>query len=77
MLPKDLDATGALLAEWSGADLAAAEATAAEVVRNIRAGRFWPPTDPPPSWSEDLAAICQDDQLGRALAVDDDAEVAP
>ena len=77
VLPKDLDATGALLAEWSGADLAAAEATAAEVVRNIRAGRFWPPSDPPPSWSEDLAAICQDNQLGRALSVDDDAEVAP
>ncbi len=76
-LPKDLDATGALLAEWSGADLAAAEATAAEVVRNIRAGRFWPPTDPPPSWSEDLAAICQDDQLGRTLSLDVDAEVAP
>jgi hypothetical protein len=76
VLPKDLDATGELLAEWSGADLAAAEATAADVIRNIRAGRFWPPKDPPPSWSEDLAAICQDDQLGRALAVDDDAEVA-
>lgn len=77
VLPKDLDATGELLAEWTGADLAAAEATAAEVVRNIRAGRFWPPADPAPSWSEDLAAICQDDQLGRALSVDDDAEVAP
>lgn len=77
VLPKDLDATGEQFAEWSGADLAAAEATAADVVRNIRAGRFWPPKDPPPSWSEDLAAICQDDQLGRTLSLDDDAEVAP
>jgi hypothetical protein len=77
VLPKDLDATGEQFAEWTGADLAAAEATAADVVRNIRAGRFWPPKDPPPSWSEDLAAICQDDQLGLTLSLDDDAEVAP
>ncbi|MBX9788790.1 MAG: PD-(D/E)XK nuclease family protein [Pirellulales bacterium] len=77
VLPKDLDQTGALVAEWSGDDLAAAEATAAEVVRNIRAGRFWPPTTPAPAWRDDLAAICQDDQLGRALELedeDDDAE---
>ncbi|MGD9646103.1 MAG: PD-(D/E)XK nuclease family protein [Pirellulales bacterium] len=67
VLPKDLDQTGVRLAEWSGADLAAAEATAAEVVRNIRAGRFWPPVSPAPAWCEDLAAICQDTHLGRIL----------
>ena len=72
VLPKDLDATGERMAEWSGDELAAAEATAADVVRNIRAERFWPPTTPAPAWRDDLAAICQDDQLGRALELEDE-----
>jgi hypothetical protein len=34
-------------AEWSADDLASAQATARDVVRAIRARRFWPPGDPP------------------------------
>lgn len=31
-----------------------------EIVRNLRAANFWPPVDPPPEYSDDYAAICQD-----------------
>ncbi len=57
-----------LPAEWTDADLAAADAAAADVVRGVRAQTFWPPTTPPPPFSEDLAAICQDGQYGAELA---------
>jgi len=38
------------------------------VIRAIRAGVFWPPTDPPPAFFDEFAAICQDGQFGTALA---------
>ncbi|MDY0166195.1 MAG: PD-(D/E)XK nuclease family protein [Thermoguttaceae bacterium] len=67
-LPKDTNAVGILPAEWTDADLAEADAAAADVIRGVRAGVFWPPTSPPPAFSEDLAAICQDGQYGAELA---------
>ncbi|MDZ7619655.1 MAG: PD-(D/E)XK nuclease family protein, partial [Patescibacteria group bacterium] len=68
LLPKDTGKTGASMAEWTDADLASADATAAAVIRNVRAQRFWPPASPPPAFSEELAAICQDGQYGADLA---------
>ncbi len=65
-LPKQTDKTGAALAEWTEDDLRAAVRVAEEVVRNIRAEKFWKPADPPPAFSEDFAAICGD---GRFAAV--------
>ncbi len=62
-LPKDVRQVGPLWAQWSEADLADADAAAAEVVRKVRAEVFWRPASPPPPFFDDLAAICQDNQL--------------
>jgi hypothetical protein len=47
------------LAEWSAADLADALAAAQDVVRAIRARRFWPPGDPP-SYDDGLEGLAGD-----------------
>jgi hypothetical protein len=47
------------LAEWTAHDLALAAATAEDVVRSIRARRFWPPGDPP-SYADGLEGIAGD-----------------
>lgn len=65
VLPKRISDVGALLADWTDADLAEADRTAQEVVRGIRSEVFWPPTEPPPDFTEDFAAICQDGVFGR------------
>ncbi len=36
-----------------------------EIVRGLRAGNFWPPVYPPPEYSDDYAAICQDNVFER------------
>ena len=36
-----------------------------EIVRGLRAGAFWPPVYPPPEYSDDYAAICQDNVFER------------
>ena len=63
LLPKDVRQVGPLQAEWTAADLAEADAAAADVVRKVRAEQFWPPASPPPAFFDDLAAICQDSRL--------------
>jgi ATP-dependent helicase/nuclease subunit B len=67
LLPKDTEQVDFCLAEWTDADLRAADATAQAVVQGIREGRFWPPTDPPPDFSEEFAPICQDGVFDRGL----------
>lgn len=67
VLPKDVTRIAALIADWSEEDLEAADGVAEEVVRRVRRGEFWPPKTPPPPFSEEFAAICQDGQFG-ALA---------
>ena len=37
--------------------------TARGIVRLIWDEQFWPPTSPPPDFSDDLAVICQDHAL--------------
>jgi len=71
-LPKDVKDVRLLEADWTDADLEEADETARRVVRDIRAGRFWPPASPPPAFCEEFAAICQDGQFGAALAEDDE-----
>lgn len=68
VLPKDTSRVGHLLSEWSQADLRDADRTAEEVVRGVRAQRFWPPALTPPPFSEVFAAICHDDQFGVLAA---------
>ena len=65
LLPKSTANVGMSPAEWTDADLAAADATACEVVRKVRDQQFWPPTDPPPLYSEEFAAICLDGVFGK------------
>ncbi len=74
LLPKDIDKTKFEMAEWTAEELAAADAAARAVVRGIRAGEFWPPTDPPPSLFSEFAAICQDDHFAAAALKTDGEE---
>ncbi|HUE73631.1 MAG TPA: PD-(D/E)XK nuclease family protein [Pirellulaceae bacterium] len=64
LLPKDDSRCCVELAEWSAEELAAADEIARDVIRKIRQQIFWPPADPPPAFSDELAPICQDHRLG-------------
>lgn len=64
LLPKDLAAVKDAIANWTPADLAEADEEAAEVIRRIRAGVFWPPATA--VRFDEFAAIC------LAQPVDDD-----
>jgi RecB family exonuclease len=68
VLPKDVSRVGSLPAGWTDDDLDEADRTAANVVRRVRAEEFWPPALPPPAFSEQFAAICQDDRFAAAIA---------
>ena len=67
VFPKDTTKIGPLFAPWTEDEFEEADRVAEDVVRKIRNGEFWPPTLPPPAFSEEFAAICQDGQFG-ALA---------
>ena len=64
-LPKVTDGIRFETAEWNAAELAAADKCAHDVIRKIRNEEFWPPADPPPDFSDDLAGICLDGVFGR------------
>jgi ATP-dependent helicase/nuclease subunit B len=66
LLPKDLSQVKVEFADWSEQDLNDADQAARSVVRAIWDGTFWPPTTPPPDFSEDFAPICQDDVSNRS-----------
>lgn len=66
-LPRDLSAGGFVLAGWTEGELAAADEVAWQVVRELRAETFWPPTSPAPIFSEEFATICQDGVFGRPI----------
>ena len=70
-VPGDPNKTGFELADWGVNDFATADKTAAHVVRGIRQQQFWPPTEPPPVYSDWLAAICQDGVFERWLPEDE------
>jgi hypothetical protein len=63
LLPKAIEETGACLAPWTPEELAQADHAAAEVVRHVRAEKFWPPSPGPFSY-DDFAVICQVEQFG-------------
>ncbi len=78
VLPKDTSRVEALKAEWTPEDLQGADLAAAEVIRKVRDEKFWPPVTPPPAFSEQFAAICQDDRFGAILADEEtDGGVGP
>lgn len=72
VLPVDLNDVGLKLADWNETVLLTADQKAEEVIRHLRAQRFWPPTSPPPDFFDDVAVICQDRRMG-GLAVEDEA----
>lgn len=69
LLPKDVSCVRFELADWTSDELDEADETARGVVRAIRQELFWPPACPPPSYSEDFAAICQDRVLDKPSLV--------
>lgn len=73
VLPRDVRETKFELASWSKQELAEADEVAAEVVRDLRRGRFWPPSSPAPDFSEAYADICQDARLGAAPSAPDES----
>ena len=60
LLPKKLDDVDFYPASWDAAELNTADEEAKRIIRQLRAGAFWPPNPRPPMYSEDMAAICQD-----------------
>lgn len=67
LLPAKVADTKFALANWSEANLKAADEAAREVIRNVRNEVFWPPADPFPYQNfDDFAAIVQQGVFGRA-----------
>ena len=73
LLPKDLEKTGFVLANWNADALAAADEEIARVVRQIRGEVFWPPAGEPPSSAAEFASICQDDVYALMAAESSEA----
>lgn len=65
LLSRDLDNIKFEEAEFEPAMLQEADELVFDCIRKIRRGIFWPPADPPPMFSEDLAGICQDNVAQR------------
>ncbi len=60
LLARETDQIFLELADWSGEQLADANRLAREVMRDVRAGKFWPPRDENvPTYLDDLAGLCQ------------------
>ena len=68
-VPARVEEIGIRTAEWTAADYAAADETARKVVRQVRAGVFWPPNDAAARSFPEFDAICQT----SAIVEDDDA----
>lgn len=73
LLPVDLKSVGLQLAEWNEALLHTADEQARMVIRGLRQERFWPPTNPPPDFFDDVAVICQDRAMGANFNAEDEA----
>jgi hypothetical protein len=70
ILPSDIKSIGFKEVLWSDTDLAAADRCTREIIQQIQNDDFWPPTDPPPVFSEWAAAICLDNVLDRNFLVE-------
>ena len=71
-LPEDTAKTVQLIANWSDADLAAADDVAREVVRKIRRREFWPPADMGQNHSDPFSSICMTGVFERPVVVGQD-----
>lgn len=61
-IPKDTSKVGLLEAAWTEDDLRSADEVAAEVIRQVRLEKFWPP-EPAADLFDEFAAICGELQL--------------
>lgn len=61
-LPKDVKSIREQLATWTADDLASADAAAWQIVRDIRARKFWP-RSAAPEYDDDFMYLCQDKVL--------------
>ncbi len=69
VLPKKLTEVKLQLAPWTDDDLAAADTRAHEVIRAVRAERFWPPGEPlDPRYDDGLGGLCFDEYPRRGEA---------
>jgi ATP-dependent helicase/nuclease subunit B len=71
-VPARVEELGIKTAQWAESDYEAADETAREVVRKVRAGVFWPPNDAAAPSFPEFDAICQT----AAIVEDDDEEEA-
>lgn len=65
VLPRDAKKSGASFADWSDDDLKSADDKVHDVIRDVRAKKFWPPAPGSPAF-DDFADICGVDQLASA-----------
>jgi hypothetical protein len=66
LLPKKSEDAGLAVAPWDQAELDSALEAAHGVIRDIRAGIFWPPAA---EGDKDFAGICMDETLDRTAAL--------
>jgi RecB family exonuclease len=71
-VPARVEEIGIRMPTWSEADYAAADETAREVVRRVRAGIFWPANDTAARAFPEFDAICQ-----TAAIIEDEGEGEP
>ncbi|MFT7633973.1 MAG: ATP-dependent helicase/nuclease subunit B, partial [Mariniblastus sp.] len=79
LLPKKLDDVGFHQADWTTEQLNQADEQAKSIIRSIRANEYSKMAEKPPLYSDDFAAICQDNIFEQAILAgsDQDSEVAP
>ncbi len=65
-LPKDAADAGVKPAGWSAEELKEAMSVRDQVIRRVREGIFWPPSEQVPSWSDAFSRLAADGALGRA-----------
>ncbi len=59
-LPKSIKEIQFEEANWNDQELSEADQHAFRIIRSLRKGIFWPPSQVPPIYSEEWAGICQD-----------------
>jgi ATP-dependent helicase/nuclease subunit B len=75
-LPKDQGSMGCAIADWTPDVLDSADQTARDIIHGITHGKFWPPVEEAPPFSEIFAAICQDNLIGKRRLLEQE-EVTP
>lgn len=67
-LPKSVGKTAFVQADWTAQELNEARKQRDFVIRQVRAGVFWPPKQPP-RFDDGLRGVCADDALNRAALI--------